>query len=61
MGIRIVNARDSEAQKLPGLTSAAVKELILCDFVPLQDLWRGRRGFENAAVRLSGLCSPRGC
>lgn len=62
MGICIVNTRDSEPQKLPGLTSAAVKELILCDVVPLKDSWKGYRELydsaENAAVR---LCSPRGC
>ena len=34
MRICIVNARDSESQKLPRLTLAAVKELILCDVVP---------------------------
>ena len=56
MRICIVNARDSEPQKLPGLTSVAVKELILCDVVPLQDSWKGHHKScnraENAAVRL---------
>jgi hypothetical protein len=54
--ICIVNARDSEPQKLPRLTLAAVKELILCDVVPLQDSWKGHHKScnraENAAVRL---------
>ena len=44
MGIvekHIVNARDSEAQKLHRLTSAAVRESMVGDVVPWQDLWKG--------------------
>jgi hypothetical protein len=56
MRICIVNARDSEPQKLPRLTSAATKQIVVCDVVPRQDLWKGHRGSfnraENAAVRL---------
>ena len=41
--ICIVNARESEAQKLPGLTSAITKEIILGDVMPWQDSWKGHR------------------
>jgi hypothetical protein len=54
--ICIVNARDSEPQKLPRLTSAATRQIVVCDVVPRQDSWKGHRGSfnsaENAAVRL---------
>ena len=63
--ICIVNARDSEPQKLPGLTSTMTKEMILGDVMPWQDSWKGHRwlcnGVENAVVRLLGLCRLRGC
>ena len=56
MRICIVNARDSEPQKLPRLTSAATRQIVVCDVVPRQDSWKGHRGSfnraENAAVRL---------
>ena len=65
MGICIVNARDSEPQKLPRLTSAAARQIVVCDVVPGRDSWKGHRGScnraENAAVRLLGLCRLRGC
>ncbi len=39
--ICIVNARDSEPQKLPGLTSTMTKEIILGDVIPWQGSWKG--------------------
>ena len=44
MGIvekHIVNASESESQKLHRLTSAAVRESMVGDVVPWQDSWKG--------------------
>ena len=38
---RIVNAGDSEAQKLHKLTSVEVRESMVGDVVPWQDSWKG--------------------
>ena len=63
--ICIVNARDSEPQKLPGLTGPMMKPAVFEGIGLMQNMWKGHRRLcndvENAAVRLLGLCSPTGC
>ena len=43
--ICIVNARDSEPQKLPGLTGPRAQQAVFEAIVPIQNMWKGVGGY----------------
>ena len=43
--ICIVNARDSEPQKLPRLTGSMVQQAVFEAIVPMQNMWKGVGGY----------------